>query len=98
MAVSQQEVGFFFPWHFFILYWLLVEVQLKSHVNRIDLLGFFSPFLMKGNAQESSHRLAGAQLFSAAQQGWVSACTAPHSHRAVLPETWSCFQPALKML
>lgn len=45
MTVSQQDFFFFFfLWHCFILQHLLVEVQLISHVNGIDLLFLFPIF------------------------------------------------------
>lgn len=65
LSHDWATTGFCFPWLFFILQ--LVEVQLKSHVNRIDLL--WVSFPIKSNAQEQAHLQAGAQPSSAARQG-----------------------------
>lgn len=92
--------GLLFPWHFFILQCSLVEVQLKFHVNRIDLLGIFFPpffFLIKNNAQEAAHLWAGAQPLLCSVWGCLSA-EPPTVILLHSPKPWSCFQPALKML
>lgn len=91
----------FFPQHFFILQCLLVEVQLKYHVDIIDLLFvFFLPLFFfpdKSNAQDLAPLLTGAQPSSAAWRG-VSAGMAPPAILLGSPKTGICFWLALEML
>lgn len=91
-----------FPQHFFILQCLLVEVQLKYHVDIIELLlvvvfFLYFSFLIKSNAQDLAPLLAGAQPSSAAWRG-VSAGMAPPAILLGSPKSGICFWLALEML
>lgn len=75
---DRITTGLFFLWHCFILQHLLVEVQLISHVNGIDLLFLFPVFFPQNRqlccVQQPTHLWAGVKPCSAAQQMLLLAC------------------------